>query len=326
MNQILFAVVLCTLLTLSAFGAAPAERDPYRIGDMVYVVIRGLGDSRHTAGLPVGSDGNVRLPYVMKTPDPVKAVGVLPQHLGRQIEVAYLAKGYTNVCVTVIQEHEIHKFVSDTSEGEICQLPVGTVPGSFVLSYTGRVTWSEEPLFPVDVSLKQGKRTVATLRVRDGNEFELRAEVRPGRYLISSEIPSNAPPVTYWGAFGPMIRVDSNGTATVQSHDIFHEKVMKLLWPAACEVVSTNRPTLKWEAIPGAAYYTVGWFEEPATHGEVIRTKQNLETRIPEYTFEEAVVPGRRYEWFVHAHKASGESFAYYSSGYFRTADDAGKH
>lgn len=190
--------------------------------------------------------------------------------------------------------------------------------------WTGQVHWSEEPLWPVTVSLRKKNNcdVITSVVVTSDAPFTISADLTPGDYQIYSELQDSTLPAIYWDAYGPAVTVPQDGEPTLTCpQEISHNKKMVPLFPMKEEVVSARRPTLQWEAVPHAALYRVFWFEKTAMEGDVIKTEQYLETEIPEYTFKEDIVPNRTYEWNVHAYKESEKGyFAYTPSCWFKTA------
>jgi hypothetical protein len=203
------------------------------------------------------------------------------------------------------------------------QLAPGKKPGAFRFVYRGRVRFSRDAMFPVMVTLEAGQKVLAQKEVTDERPFTIEADVPPGRCGVHSEPATEAGRQKYWDAFGVVFNVNGSGVVTQRtgSDEIKHNLKMKLLGPDGLEVVKEKRPVLRWEPVPGAKYYVLGWFEETPRDRRVIKTVQPLRARDAKYRFEEDVVPGRVYEWFVHAcdDEKNEEPFAYYSSGYFVT-------
>ena len=192
--------------------------------------------------------------------------------------------------------------------------------------WTNQVQWAQEPLWPVTVSIMdENCHALASITVTSNAPFIITANLTPGEYQIISELPGNYPPGIYWDAHGTRVKVAEDGTLSVMyKHDLRHQKTMTPLHPTKNQIVTEPRPTLKWTPFPGAKYYVAHWFEEyiPSSEDDdpvVIKTVQHLRTDIPEYTFEEDVVQGRRYEWSVSAFDQEEQELAYWGASYFTT-------
>ena len=202
-----------------------------------------------------------------------------------------------------------------------------TVVPTAYFCWTNQVQWAQEPLWPVTVSIMDDDcNALASITVTSDAPFTINANLPPGEYQIMSELPDNYPPGIYWDTHGTRVRVTEEGTLSVMyEQDLRHLKTMVPLSPIKKQVVSELRPTLKWAPFPEAAYYIINWFEEninrTASDVNVFKTVQKMRTDIPEYTFEEDVVPNRMYEWSVSAFDQSGQEMAYWGASYFKTPE-----
>lgn len=199
--------------------------------------------------------------------------------------------------------------------------------------WTNQVQWAQEPLWPVTVSIMDKDcNALASIPVTSDAPFTISADLKPGEYQIMSELPANYPPGIYWDKHGTRVKVTEAGALSVMyEQDLRHLKTMTTLSPIKNQIVTERRPTLKWEPFPGAKYYVSHWFEEyiPTSKDDdpvVIKTVQHLRTDMPEYTFEEDVVPGRRYEWSVSAFDQENQQLAYWGASYFTTPTDPEKN
>lgn len=200
----------------------------------------------------------------------------------------------------------------------------GAAPAAVPFCWTNQVQWSQEPLWPVTVSIQDGEcNAMASVAVTSAAPFILCADLAPGEYQIRSELPENTPPAAYWDEYGTRVKVRTDGTLEILYEQVLrHLRKMTPLSPIHKDVVTDRRPTLKWAPFPGARSYEVHWFEEHpdrADDDKVIKTVQHLRTDQPEYTFAEDVVPGRIYEWSVRAFDADGVELAYWGASYFTT-------
>lgn len=203
------------------------------------------------------------------------------------------------------------------------QLAPGKKAGAFRFTYRGHVRFSRDPMFPVTVTLEAGGKALAQKEVTDERPFTIEADIPPGRCEVHSEPRGDAGRQKYWGAYGVVFNVNQSGVVSQRtgSDEITHKLKMKLLGPDLLELVKEKRPVLRWEPVAGAKYYLLGWFEEMPRDRRVVKTVPPLRTKEAKYEFEEDVVPGRVYEWYVQAcdDEQDQEPFAYYSSGYFVT-------
>ncbi len=204
------------------------------------------------------------------------------------------------------------------------QLPAGKSPQTFTLSYTGRVSFTQEAAFPVTVSITDWKRQlIASITVKDSSPFTITHDLAPGSYHVDSNVsPENDS--RYWSALGPEVFIDPQGHVSVQTSPdgvvLVHEKKIKVLAPppppATESTVNESRPLLKWEALPGATSYKVDWLEEDAPQ-HVLHSSSGT-TTATEFRVTEDLVPKRQYEWSVWAFDANGE-LGYWSAAYFFT-------
>jgi hypothetical protein len=174
-------------------------------------------------------------------------------------------------------------------------------------------------MFPVRITLSSAGAVVAEVAVTDDKPFVIEADVRPGTHTLYSEPSSKEAGEMYWGAFGPKIQIDIDGRLIYVTNQLInHELRIKLLEPRMLANVNAERPTLRWEAVPGAAGYELTWFEEMPAERRVLKTSQSLKAAGPQYTFEQDVVSKRLYEWDVRATDAAGNSLAH-GNAYFLT-------
>jgi hypothetical protein len=199
------------------------------------------------------------------------------------------------------------------------KLERGSAEGTFRYIYVTRIRWSGEALFPVAISIRHLNKEVARTVVDKDEPVRLEADLHPGTFQVYSEVLDKEAKEVYWNAFGPRIHVNQFGVSiSEQVHDIRHDKKMKLLCPKAMELLDTRRPTLRWQPIRDAEYYSITWFEMSWPDRKVISTKQGVRSDTAGYQFETDLVDVRLYEWDVNACDAQGEQIAH-SNDYFLT-------
>jgi hypothetical protein len=196
----------------------------------------------------------------------------------------------------------------------------------FIYSYDGTIEFVGDPVYPVYISIietlerKPFEKIVKTVVLNDGDQFSIEAQLKPGMYQIVSSLDPKKDTCfsdsKYWCAFGPFIRIEEDGQSTTQYKELVHLLKMTLLYPKNKSTINENQPTLKWETVAGAAYYTVSWqCEKP------LRFEPDIKVTESHYTFREDVYRGADYKWSVEAYNKNGDKIAYYSSFIFRTSE-----
>jgi len=207
----------------------------------------------------------------------------------------------------------------ESSLGTKQQLQPGKNPGTFAYSYTGAVTFSQEPAFPVTVIISDyAHQKVASQPVTDSNSFTIQADLAPGGYWIQSCVAPDKAKV-YWDAYLVRLFISPSGEAAVQVEPGSHQKMMTVLSPdpKGTAIAVEKRPVLAWQPLPGTAKYQVNWFIEPAPN-EVEGRGEGTTTNT-EFALTEDTVPNRRYEWSVWASGPDGNPIGYWSAAYFFT-------
>lgn len=204
-------------------------------------------------------------------------------------------------------------------------LPPGAKPGTYRFTFSDRVRFSREPAYPVRVEIRPAREIEPThgVLVAKGEPFRLEADLAPGEYIIGSRIPDNWPPRRYWDSTSLRLSIDESGHARLdEGRGLLHLLVMRSTSPDHMAVVEEKRPVLRWEPIEGAVRYGItSLIEEDLRTRKVIRYLDGAPMEGTEYAVEVDLAPGRVYEWSVAAVDASGEDFAYFSTGYFVTRD-----
>ncbi|MBI3847437.1 MAG: carboxypeptidase regulatory-like domain-containing protein [Planctomycetes bacterium] len=210
--------------------------------------------------------------------------------------------------------------VKRADEDKGIQLEAGRTPGTFHYSYTGRVSWSVEPQWPVDVGFRflQDENLTASVHVDRDEPFTIEADLKPGLYYVESFIPNNWPPHRYWNAIGPQITIADDGRAKIGSQELQHDLYMEMISPTTMQVVDDTRPLLKWTPVEGAAHYSVGMIEEDFFTRKVLSNTGGQPTPKPEYKVPRDLVPGRVYELYLFATDESGKTLGH-GGGYFIT-------
>ena len=200
------------------------------------------------------------------------------------------------------------------------KLAPGTEAGTFHFVYRDEVRFTGENSFPVLVQLLLLNKEVTYKTIADGQPFTIEADLRPGTYTLLSQPISKETREKYCSACGPTVHIDADGTMTqpVGPWNIMHVMKMSILEPVVLGQVTAKRPVLRWQPVPGAKQYVLGWFEEMPAGRRVVKTVQPLTTEGAQYQFEEDVMPKRLYEWYVSAGDANGVELAR-GDGYFLT-------
>lgn len=196
----------------------------------------------------------------------------------------------------------------------------------FIYSYNGTIKFIGDPIYPVYISIiktlehEPFEKTVKTVVLEYGNQFSIEAQLKPGLYQIVSSLDPQRDKCysdnKYWCAFGPFIRIEEDGKSATQVNELVHLLKMTLLHPKNKSIINENQPTLEWEPVAGAEYYTVSWqCENP------LRFEPDIKVTEPQYTFREDVSRGADYKWSVKAYDKNGDQIAYYSSFFFRTIE-----
>lgn len=168
----------------------------------------------------------------------------------------------------------------------------------------GAVAFPAGGAWPVLVELRAGVNgdPVASDTVSaDDPSFSLSATVGPGDWAI---VVTAGEPDAYWPGIGPIFHVSPDGRVDCATNCHLSELVlmprMTGLTPADLEQVDEPAPTLRWDAVDGATGYRIRWFEMDGDR--VVRTRQDLSTPDPEWTFPEPVAAARTYQWDVEAY------------------------
>jgi hypothetical protein len=205
------------------------------------------------------------------------------------------------------------------------KLPSGTEPGTFLFTYTGRVGFTQEPAFPVLVTLTDyAHQPVVTMIVTSSAPFILSRNLIPGSYRLESNVGPTRQMI-YWAALGPQLFIDSDGNVTagntLYGRDLVHEKMLTVLAPdpTGTTTITDKRPLLKWRPLEGAIYYQVDWIVEDAPHHIV--GHGHGETTKTQFRLTEDTVPNRQYEWSVLAFGSHKERLGYWTSALFYTGN-----
>jgi hypothetical protein len=195
------------------------------------------------------------------------------------------------------------------------QLPPGGQPGTFAFTYSGQVSFTQEPAFPVIVSIQTLlHRAVAKIRVKDAVPFTISANLPPGTYTIDSEmVPEKSK--FYWPAFGQNFILDPQGVVTYLpgSGPLVHQKIVWLLEPDPEETATIRdpRPLLKWKPLTGADHYKAVWLVNDPNGERPQNGFNSGDIAATEFRLPDDVTPGRRYDWSVVAFGPDNQEVGY---------------
>ncbi|MBI1849136.1 MAG: sigma-70 family RNA polymerase sigma factor [Planctomycetes bacterium] len=207
---------------------------------------------------------------------------------------------------------------TEDAEGRV-KLEPGKTPGTFQLAITGRVTWSREPAWPVDVGLRRAsdREVVTSSRVDNDAPFTLDADLSPGEYSIESTLPNNAPPKRYMDAWGGRIWINDDGTAVVEMTKIHHLLFLKLLSQQEWAEVAEKRPTVRWTTAEGASSYVVNVIETDRFTRQVISSAIMPRLTVPAYEFASDLVAGHSYQVNFSAFDDAGTLIGHGSGNFY---------
>jgi hypothetical protein len=175
----------------------------------------------------------------------------------------------------------------------------------------GRILWNSQPMEGVTIKLctdwgmfggcKTQEYTAVT-----GNDGRFTIVGLPaGEYYFITMIPGQK---NETGWFGMNATVVDGQTVTIRDANVIKYD-LKLTSPADDATVTSNPPTLTWEAYPGAAYYEV----------YVADAVMFDKSSVTQYTISEPLAPGTYY-WSIKACNAAGIDIAESSGLHFVVA------
>jgi hypothetical protein len=105
-------------------------------------------------------------------------------------------------------------------------------------------------------------------------------DVLPGSYSFAIKIPGSRGTymvMTHGAAlmFADSMRLEADQTIEVAPQKI-HKADLKLIAPQAGETIREHKPALRWEAYPGATYYSVYFYDEKKHESVKLDTKDGL--------------------------------------------------
>jgi hypothetical protein len=153
------------------------------------------------------------------------------------------------------------------------QLQRASREGTFQYVEQIEVNFSSQPV-PVRASISTSANSVKVQElnlIAIGVRTHLNVDLRPGTYLVSLNASSTDGVTEYQPVLLPEFHIDKSGTLSyLHSDDKDAHFVLKVkgMMPSHDMVVSEARPTLRWDAVPDAAYYAVRSFDDKFSGGE----------------------------------------------------------
>lgn len=174
----------------------------------------------------------------------------------------------------------------------------------------GRVMWGRTGVPGANVEVKPPgafyQEPVLASAVADAGGYFSLDKLPAGSYVIYAL----GPGPEFWDFTGYPLDIPP-GRGDVDVGTLYVSQMMQLLGPPDGGVLSTTRPTLRWDAFPGAAFYQVNILDDQGR--DVVRDS----TAGTSYTLPFDLQRGRNYEWFVQAMDSNGTEIAYFASWYF---------
>jgi hypothetical protein len=193
------------------------------------------------------------------------------------------------------------------------QLLPGQSTNTFAFVYTGHIAFTQEPEFPVTVTIADFKRQpVFQTAVADEQPFILSADLPPGGYWITSAVAADKAAL-YWESQSLSFFINESGKITL--HDISptltHTRKIVLLRPDPLTLssVTEKRPQLTWQSLPGAVKYHVEWLAEDSEN--IASSRGNGETSSTKFKLTEDALPHNQYRWSVIALGKNGEELGH---------------
>jgi hypothetical protein len=185
------------------------------------------------------------------------------------------------------------------------------VPAGDPNTATGRILWNGQPMAGVTVTLCTDwgmfggcdSQEYSAVSGSDGS-YTI-SGLPPGEYDFVTKIPGQDNE-TGWLGFNITL-VDGQSVTIRDANVIKYD--LKILSPNDNQTVTSNTPTLTWEAYPGAAYYKV--YVAEAVMFEQVTAAQ--------YTFSTPLAPDKYY-WSIDAYNSNGIEIAESSGQYFVVA------
>jgi len=211
----------------------------------------------------------------------------------------------------------------DEAKEPAAQLPPGARPGTFRFTHSGRVSWTAEPAFPVEIGIRpQSEDDLRSpVRLERDEEFAIAIDLEPGSHSLESRLLNASAPRRYWDAIGIYFDISSSGEMRIRGgRDLVHDLVVHFREPGIMGLVREDRPLVRWDPIPDAIRYSVACHEKDPVSDEAVRRMPSVACQSPEYRFATPLTAGHSYEVDVQAMNAAGESIAHGNS-YFVVAE-----
>jgi hypothetical protein len=202
------------------------------------------------------------------------------------------------------------------------QLPSGKTSGTYAFSYTGKVVFSQESAFPVQVELRVAEgNLILKVPVKDGSPFTLSTDLAPGSYWIGSMISASPSTSPYFNSELIEVFISLTGMESMRSSSsdtLLHRKKMTVLEPGTMvDIPAGTMPLIKWQPQPGAVKYRIYWREIEGWMD--VMHEERAETAETQFQLTGTAISNRCYEWGVEAVGKDGESLAYGYGNYFFT-------
>ena len=194
------------------------------------------------------------------------------------------------------------------------QLPVGGTVGTYRLSYDLKVEFPGEAERVHCSVYAPDMRTVAEKDFDQKGELSLSFDLHPGTYLIWLEPRPDGPRKSrYVGESLIRFHIDREGVFHAVDEPFVSSVLFRLLItgvrPSGREVVNGTTPLIRWDAVAGAAYYEVRFYDWPG---------REWRSAKPEVLVSLPLRTGRVYEFAVKAFRADEKEIAT-GGGEFRT-------
>ena len=183
-------------------------------------------------------------------------------------------------------------------------------PASGTGTAIGRILWNGQPMAGVTVKLCTdweiigGCKTTEYKAITNEDGRYTIAELPVGDYYLFAINPGLK---NETGWLDKKVTVVAGQTVTIQDENVFKYD-LKLTSPDNDVTVTSNMPTLEWEAYPDAAYYEV-WVAYLETFASNLALPKNVVSQekvsVPQYIFKNPLVHDKYY-WSIQAYNAAG--------------------
>ena len=201
-----------------------------------------------------------------------------------------------------------------TTADDSPEVPTSTLAANTTVSDAGtaigRILWNSQPMAGVTVKLctdwdfLEGCKTKEYTAISDSQgEYTIEGLPAGDYYLVA--LNPGLKNATGW--LDEKVTVVAGQTVTIQDENVFKSD-LKLTSPDNDVTVTSNRPTLEWEAYPDAAYYEV-WVAYLETFASNFALPKDVVSQekvsVPQYIFKKPLVPDE-YFWSIQAYNAAG--------------------